>query len=421
MTTTLPKFSRRSKIDAWPIARLGDVCEINPRRPSIAKPDDSPTTFVPMPAIDQVAGEIAWPLARPFGEVKRGYTYFADGDVLFAKITPCMQNGKHAIVRKTLDGFGMGSTEFHVLRPGTQIISEWIHFFLRQPTILDEAAEHFSGSVGQQRVPEDFIASLPIPLPPLSEQKRIAALLTDQLAAVDRARLFAEQQLSAAAGLAASELRGIFSGHIPLSVDSSKTSAPPGFEWTTLSKIARLESGHTPSRRHPEWWGGNIPWLALPDIRQLDAKIAMETKECTNELGLENSSARLLPTGTVCLSRTASVGFVTMMGRPMSTSQDFVNWVCGPQLLPEYLMLVLLASREYIRSLSAGAIHKTVYVPAVKQFKILLPSIPRQKEIVASATSRTARADALVPKLQQQSRFLDALPSSLLRSAFGDH
>ena len=92
-----------------------------------------------------------------------------------------------------------------------------------------------------------------------------------------------------------------------------------------LVDLARLESGHTPSRYHPEWWGGDIPWISLADIRDLDGRVAYETREHTNQAGIAHSSARVLPEGTVVLSRTASVGFVTIMGRPMATSQDFVN------------------------------------------------------------------------------------------------
>lgn len=101
--------------------------------------------------------------------------------------------------------------------------------------------------------------------------------------------------------------------------------APAGWRWLRLTDLARLETGHTPSRSHPEWWGGPIPWISLADVRELDGKVAQDTIEHTNEEGIANSSARPLPEGTVVLSRTASVGFVTIMGRPMATSQDFVN------------------------------------------------------------------------------------------------
>lgn len=121
--------------DGWESCQLGDVAQLNPRRPAdLARDNDAPTTFVPMAAVDETLGTITRPETRPFAEVKKGYTCFAEGDVLFAKITPCLQNGKHAIARDLTDGVGFGSTEFHVLRPGPCVIAEWIHFYLLSST-----------------------------------------------------------------------------------------------------------------------------------------------------------------------------------------------------------------------------------------------------------------------------------------------
>lgn len=167
----------------------------------------------------------------------------------------------------------------------------------------------------------------------------------------------------------------------PLSAGRPGSEAPLGWRWARLTDLARLETGHTPSRSHPEWWGGPIPWISLADIRELDGKVAQDTIEHTNEKGIANSAARLLPEGTVVLSRTASVGFVTIMGRPMATSQDFVNWVCGPELDPRFLAYLLRATRAYIRSLSSGAIHQTVYMPTVESFFVCAPSVQRQREM----------------------------------------
>jgi type I restriction enzyme S subunit len=201
--------------EGWQWVRLGEVVQINPRRPvDLERDDDAPTTFVPMSAVDETMGVIARPEVRAFAEVKKGYTYFAEGDVLFAKITPCMQNGKHAIARDLIDGIGFGSTEFHVLRPGPVVTADWIHLYLRQPAVLRAATAHFTGAVGQQRVPEYFLDTLTIPVPPLPEQRRIAQIVMDQLAALERARKAAEQELSAIDALPAAILRQAFSGGI---------------------------------------------------------------------------------------------------------------------------------------------------------------------------------------------------------------
>ena len=156
--------------------------------------------------------------------------------------------------------------------------------------------------------------------------------------------------------------------------------APDGWKWARLVDVASLESGHTPSRNRTEWWGGDVSWITLGDIRKHDGKMIYETEENTNELGLANSSARLLPERTVCFARTASVGFATIMGKEMATSQDFVNFVCGPEILPEYLLYSLLASREWLLSIANGSTHKTIYYPVVKSLFVAIPPLNIQEK-----------------------------------------
>jgi type I restriction enzyme, S subunit len=185
----------------------------------------------------------------------------------------------------------------------------------------------------------------------------------------------------------------VFHEVAPLSVAGRRAVPPRNWTWRPLTSCARLESGHTPSRYHPEWWGGQIPWISLTDIRELDGKIAQETREFTNEEGIANSSARVLPAGTVVLSRTASVGFVTIMGREMATSQDFVNWVCGPDLDPRFLAYLFRTSRAYLRSLSSGAIHQTIYMPTVEAFEVCIPDLKEQQRIVCSLDEQIAAVE----------------------------
>lgn len=142
---------------SWKLVKLKDVCTINPKRPFIKREDTMLTTFVPMSAVDEYTGTISFPETRPFIEVKSGYTYFKENDILFAKITPCMENGKTAIARNLIDNIGFGSTEFHVLRPECRVIPEWIHLFLRRESFRKECEKHFRGAVGQQRVPASFL------------------------------------------------------------------------------------------------------------------------------------------------------------------------------------------------------------------------------------------------------------------------
>lgn len=160
----------------WQLLSFPDISVINPTRPrNLANSDEAMTSFVPMAAVDDREGRITDLQARPFGEVKSGYTYFEENDVLFAKITPCMENGKAAVARGLINGFGFGSTEFHVLRPTNSIFPEWIYYFIRGEMFRQEAKTKFRGAVGQQRVPADFLETHLIPVPfPQNPEKSLA-------------------------------------------------------------------------------------------------------------------------------------------------------------------------------------------------------------------------------------------------------
>jgi type I restriction enzyme S subunit len=191
-------------------------------------------------------------------------------------------------------------------------------------------------------------------------------------------------------------------GKVPISIQPESSPTAGQWRWSKLTNLAKLESGHTPSRDRKDWWGGDVSWLSLTEIRAFDGKWVEETKLRTNEAGIANSSARILPKGTVCLSRTASVGFVAIMGKPMATSQDFANWVCGDNLDPEFLMYALLASREMFRRIAVGAIHKTIYMPVLKNFHVYHPPIRIQRQIASELNRRLAAASNIEEGARRQ-------------------
>ncbi|MGH7864894.1 MAG: restriction endonuclease subunit S [Candidatus Binataceae bacterium] len=160
-------------------APLSLVCTVNPRLDKARRPSDgTEVTFVPMASVDETFGQIKAPQVRAYSEVAKGFTPFRENDVLLAKITPCMENGKAAIARNLRNGIGFGSTEFHVLRAGPEILPEWIFYYIRQPDFRRRAKATFRGAVGQQRVPADFLEREVVPVPHLDEQRRIADILT---------------------------------------------------------------------------------------------------------------------------------------------------------------------------------------------------------------------------------------------------
>jgi type I restriction enzyme S subunit len=174
---------------------------------------------------------------------------------------------------------------------------------------------------------------------------------------------------------------GVICGGVALSVGNPGTDLPDGWSWTALHEVARLETGHTPSRKQPAYWDGDIPWIGIRDATANHGRRIVDTTQHVTQAGIDNSSARVLPMDTICLSRTASVGYVVEMGVPMATSQDFVNWVCGPKLDHRYLKYVLLAEHNHLHRFASGTTHQTIYFPEVKAFHVALPALEEQRRI----------------------------------------
>lgn len=210
----------------------------------------------------------------------------------------------------------------------------------------------------------------------------------------------------------------IIPGRGALSVNHPGSALPLGWQWVPLLRIAKQETGHTPSRSQPSYWDGGVPWVGIRDAGAHHGRRIDETAQTISDEGLANSSARLLPAGTVCLSRTASVGYVTILGRPMATSQDFATWTCSGALLPEYLMLALLAEGDDIRKFGMGSTHTTIYFPEIRALHIALPPLEEQHEIIACTEAAFARADRLKAEAARANMLLDRLKPSILAKAF---
>jgi restriction endonuclease S subunit len=323
-----------------------------------------------------------------------------------------------------------------------------------------------SHSTGIRNLNADAYKDIVVPLPPLLLQYRIVAILDEAFAGLATATANVEKNLKNAHELFESYLNSVFNQSNPfslsrsshsfeikrlpskpdvrpqpdatsitktggraattrhiegkrsLSVGMPKLDAREGWRWLALDELARMESGHTPSRRHPEYWGGHVPWIGIRDAKFAHGKEIFETLENTNALGLANSSARLLPAKTVCLSRTASVGYVTVMGRPMATSQDFVNWVCSDKLYPQFLMYLFLAQGEEIFNFSSGAVHQTIYFPEAKAFHICVPSITEQRHIVGMLDGIREQTEKLERVYQRKFGDLTEAKQSILQKAF---
>ena len=212
-------------------------------------------SFVPMAAVSEVSASVTDTIERPFSEVARGYTAFRNNDVLFAKITPCMENGKVAIARNLRNDIGFGSTEFHVIRAGKRVMPEYLWFFMRTREFRNEAKSRMVGAGGQQRVPADFVSSASIPLPPLPEQHRIVEIL-DQADALRQQRRQADEISRKILPALFHEMFG------DLQVN------PHGWPTAPLQKLGRVVTGSTPPSKLDGMFDGPIPFVTPADLKE---------------------------------------------------------------------------------------------------------------------------------------------------------
>jgi type I restriction enzyme, S subunit len=396
------------------IQRLGDVAQIVPGfafGETFQGRTNLPTPFIKVS--DFAAATNSWlstavnAVNRDILQSLRARTY-PPGTVIFPKVGGALLTNKRArlAVEATFDNNVMG------LVP-TDVDGDYLFYFM--------CSVDMSGLANTQAIPSvrgSDVACIEIPVPPFHEQRRIAAHLKNQLAAVQEARQAAQAQTKEVEALVLAIYRDAFADIVPVGMPSVCEVAPENWRWAKLSDLARLESGHTPSRSRSDWWGGNTSWVSLTEIRSLDGRWVEETAIKTNVEGIANSAARILPRGTVCFSRTASVGFVTIMGQPMATSQDFANWVCGDDLEPEFLMHALIRSRNELRALATGATHKTIYMPTLEEFHLYLPERDVQELIVKDLKAKLAAVDQARQSAQMQFEEIEVLPARLLAQTF---
>jgi type I restriction enzyme S subunit len=291
----------------------------------------------------------------------------------------------------------------------------------------------YVGGTTRLKLNQQSLKSIPVFLPPLSEQQRIIAkvdTLFRQLENIKNSlkrvpellKVFRQQVLrQAVTGKLTEEWRGTSSIIFPTSITIGNIfdEAPIGWKWEKMTDIAKLESGHTPRKSKEEYWvNGDVPWISLQDIRAAHGKEINITKYMPNNVGIANSSARILPIGTVCFCRDISVGFTTIMGKEMATSQHFANWICSDKIYSKFLLYSFMASRQFLMAAGTGTTVSTIYMPALKEFRILLPPKNEQLEIYSRVDRLFAKADAIEQQYMALKEKVDKLPQAILHKAF---
>lgn len=357
-----------------------------------------------------------------------GYPVYGSGGV-FRRASRFLYDGESVLFGRkgTIDRplyvtgrFWTVDTMYYTI-PGPRILPKFLYY--AAATI---PFSYYATNTAVPSMTQGALASHRIPLPPLDEQRAIAGYLDHETAQIDALvskqeefiGLLRERRSAVRAALATK-------GGAP-DADLAPTdlvwapAVPATWRVVPLTSIAKLESGHTPSRSHPEWWQDvYIPWISLNDVSALsDREYISETVNLISDAGIANSSARLLPAGTVVLSRDATIGRSAIMEIPMATSQHFADWVCGPTLNPRYLWLLFTsAMQQYFDSLTDGSTIKTIGMGDLRACKIPLPPLDEQERIVSRAHNATTHIDALIAKAEELIALAKERRSALITAA----
>ena len=383
------------------MVKLSDVATINPRLPRDVD-ESQQVTFVPMASASE-DGHLLSSESRILSETKKGFTYFDRHDVLLAKITPCFENGKCLRPGQIPTEIGFGSTEFHVIRPETERLDGLYLFYLvwsEQFRFLGEKS--MSGAAGQKRVGSDFLKALEIPLPPLAEQKRIAAIL-DKADAIRRKRQQAIQ-------LADDFLRAVF-----LDMFGDPVTNPKGLDITSIGELCDVATGATPSRGVDEYYGGDIPWVKTGEV---DGYVISKTEENITHKALTNSNCKLNPVGSIVLAmygQGKTRGKVGILGVEAATNQACAVIKPSSKILMEYLYFYLQISYEALRSLGQGAGQPNLNLSIVKGFPVPLPSELDQLRFVKVCESVGNLSKRSLSATQDSSEFFNALSQKAFR------
>jgi len=234
-----------------PRVPIGEICTVNPPKRELQDlPAETEVSFVPMADLNEWRTGFAPKEIKRLSEVGTSYTYFADGDVLLAKVTPCFENGKAGIARTLRNGVGFGSSEFYVLRPGEHVLAEWVYRCITHEAFRSKAIPQMTGTGGLQRVPRAFIENFEIPLPPLEVQREIVTEVEGYQRVIDGARTV---------------------------VDNYRPHIPVDLEWPikTLEEVARINPDSlNPEREFP---GGQISYFDIASVENHSGRILEPT------------------------------------------------------------------------------------------------------------------------------------------------
>lgn len=413
--------------DEWPVKRLRFVTRRGPSEELRRRLGQRwQVTFVPMEAIGE-QGQLDVSVVRDIEDVHTGYSQFSEGDVIVAKITPCFENGKGALVKGTRGGFAFGTTELHVLTPRPVLDGRFLYYVTMTPQFRRLGQACMTGAAGQQRVPEDFVRDYRVQIPPISEQIAIAGYLDRETARLD-ALVAAEERLL---DLLTEKRRAIITGTVTRGLEGRALLRDSGLAWLgqipahwqiwKLGHLAEIGNGSTPSRDNADYWEeGTIPWLNSSVVNQREVS---EANEFVTPVALRECHLPMVKRGSVLVAiigqgKTRGQAVVLTFDATINQNLSFISPETT-RLEPWFLRWVLFAAYDFLRSISddAGGAQGALTCEEVADFRVPVPSIGEQRDIVEHIAAESSRLDALSAATQQTVALLKERRAALIAEA----
>lgn len=333
----------------WQRSRIRNVTKLSPSYSDAAPALEELCTVVPMELLS-ADGTIDVSSQLPLSDISSGLMLFEAGDVLFAKITPCMENGKGAVVRELPTHYAFGSTEFHVLRPSERIDGRFLYYATVNPIFRSYAAENMVGAAGHKRVSSSFLKDTRLYLPPLPEQQRIATYLDASCAAIDAAVSAKRRQLDTLDALR----KSIIQRAVTQGLNPQVKLRPSGLDWATEvpvhwkvqqikrnCSLVRGQFTHRP-RNDPALYDGPYPFVQTGDITAA-GKYIRTYSQTLNELGL--GASKQFPRGTLVMSIAANIGDVAILDFEACFPDSMIGMIPGHQAHLDFLYYLMRAMR----------------------------------------------------------------------------
>lgn len=363
-------MERRELPEGWEWKRLEEIAEINPKFDKNSYSDELEVTFLPMRCVEECTGKIDCSLVRPFGEVKSGYTPIKEGDLLFAKITPCIENGKIAIAANLKNEIGFASTEFHTIRFHSDNDVNFFRYFLLQDKIRQDASRSMTGTAGQQRVPVIFLKRLQVPVPPLAVQRRIVEIL-HQVDALQRLRAQADAETQTL-------LQSVFYEMFGDPVRNEK-----GWEMKRLGEITKVVVSYVgPINRYFCEKEHGVPLLNTTNI-SLNGLIFNHIRYVTRDFHKKMRKSQLHP-GDIIVARHGESGSATIIPDSLIEAQSINNIIIkkSHNLEEDYIcyLLNLSINSQKILGLKTGTVQKVINTKQLSNYKIPIPPFFLQQQ-----------------------------------------